>query len=102
MNARIAGRMAEPPRPITAIDPDTTRSRFAMATVNGVPDAANEFVMTQRGHDGAPGVDVMTPVRLPGSDTAVLVNRGWVYSPDATHIELERWRENKTTFTGYV
>lgn len=102
MNARIAERMAVPPRPIAAIDPDTTRSRFAMATVDGTPDFASEFVLMQRGHNGAPGVDVMTPVRLAGSDTAVLVNRGWVYSPDATHIELERWRERRTSFSGYV
>src|SRR4051812_31751429 len=102
MNARIAERMATPARPVTAIDRDTTKARFAMATVAGTPDFANEFVLTQRGHDGAPGVDVMTPVRLPGRDTAVLVNRGWVCSPDATHIELERWRESRTAFTGYV
>jgi len=102
MNARIAERMAAPPRPVTAIDPDSTRSRFAMTTVSGIPDFANEFVLMQRGHNGAPGVDVMTPVRTPGRDTAVLVNRGWVYSPDATHIELERWRENRTSFSGYV
>jgi surfeit locus 1 family protein len=102
MNTRIAERMAVPPRPIAAIDPDTTRSRFAMATVDGAPDFAGEFVLMQRGHNGAPGVDVMTPVRLAGSDTAVLVNRGWVYSPDATHIELERWRESRTSFSGYV
>jgi len=102
MNARIAERMAAPALPVIAIDHDTTKSRFALATVTGTPDFPNEFVLTQRGHDGAPGVDVMTPVHLPGRDTAILVNRGWVYSPDATHIELDRWRENRTSFTGYV
>jgi surfeit locus 1 family protein len=102
LNARIARRMSASPRPVTAIDPDTTRSRFAMAVVTGTPDFANEFLLTQRGHDGAPGVDIMTPIRMPGRDTAVIVNRGWVYSPDATHIDLELWRETRSSFSGYV
>lgn len=102
MNARIAARMEAPPRPFETIDRDTAQSRFAMAVVTGTPDYANEFVLTHRGHNGSPGVDVMTPVRVAGRDTAILVNRGWVYSPDAAHIELHRWTEPRGSFTGYV
>jgi len=33
----------------------------------------------------------------------VLVNRGWVYSPDAASVDLERWREADTvTITAFV
>ena len=102
MNARIESRMNAPARPVEAIDRDTIESRFATVIVSGVPDYGHEVVLTHRGHNGAPGVDVLTPVRIPGQDTAVLVNRGWVYSPDGMFIELHRWRDTATTFSGYV
>ena len=42
-------------------------------------------------------------VRVTGSDTAVLVNRGWVYSPDGASVDQARWREGDVRrFTGYV
>jgi surfeit locus 1 family protein len=101
-NAWIESRMAAAPVDVSRIPRDTTKSRFANAIVTGTPDFEHEVLLTHRGNDGAPGVDILTPVRLAGTDTAVLVNRGWVYSPDGMHIELHRWREPDTTFTGYV
>ena len=49
--------------------------------------------MTGRTRSGSPGVHILTPLRIPESDTALLVNRGWVYSPDARTVDLTRWRE---------
>ena len=43
----------------------------------------HQFLLSGRAHDGAPGVEVVTPLRLPGSPTAILVDRGWLPSPDA-------------------
>jgi surfeit locus 1 family protein len=102
MNARIESRMSAPPMNAAAVERDTTESRFATVVVSGAPDYENELLLTHRGHDGAPGVDVLTPVRMAGEDSAVLVNRGWVYSPDGMTIEPHRWRESATTFTGYL
>jgi surfeit locus 1 family protein len=47
-------------------------------------DRQHEIVL--RGHvlREVPGIHVVTPFRLQGSDSAVLVNRGFVPSPDAT------------------
>lgn len=39
-------------------------------------------LLAGRAHSGSPGVDVLTPLRL-ASGSAVLVNRGWLPSPDA-------------------
>jgi surfeit locus 1 family protein len=102
MNAWIASRMAAHPVDVSLVSRDTTKSRFANAIVTGTPDYEHEVLLTHRGNDGAPGVDILTPVRFAGRDTAVLVNRGWVYSPDGMTIERHRWRETTTTFTGYV
>ncbi len=102
MNARIAARMTGAATSAAVVDRDTSRSRFATVVVTGVPDFDNEVLLTHRGNNGAPGVDILTPVRVAGLDSAVLVNRGWVYSPDGMHIERHRWRESATSFTGYV
>jgi len=48
----------------------------------GVFDHESEIIL--RGHllTGAPGVHVVTPLRLTGSDSAILVNRGFVPAAD--------------------
>lgn len=102
MNARIAGRMAAPSIDVRSIAGDTTQVRFATVIVSGTPDFGHEVLLTHRGNDGSPGVDILTPVRVAGSDSAVIVNRGWVYSPDGMTIDPPRWRESDTVFTGYI
>jgi surfeit locus 1 family protein len=102
MNAQIRQRMLAPARSVETADRDTAKTRFSIVAVRGVPDYSNEIVLTHRGNAGSPGVDILTPIRLPGQDTAVLVNRGWAYSPDGVTIDLSRWHETGTAFTGYV
>jgi surfeit locus 1 family protein len=70
--------------------------------VDGTPDFANDFAILGRSRNGSPGVYIVTPVRMPGNDTAVLVNRGWVYSPDAASVDLGRWRERRARFSGHT
>jgi surfeit locus 1 family protein len=36
-----------------------------------------------------PGVHVVTPLRIEGTDSAVLVNRGYLPSPDATYADTD-------------
>jgi surfeit locus 1 family protein len=70
--------------------------------VTGTPDYEHEMMWAARTRRGSPGVYLLTPVRIAGRDTAVLVNRGWVYSPDGATIDEVKWRERDTTFSGYV
>lgn len=70
--------------------------------LEGEPDYEREFVITGRSRNGSPGVHILTPMKPAGSDTVVLVNRGWVYAPDAATIDLGRWRESRTSFSGYT
>ena len=81
----------------TALAPWSRRT-----TVTGRPDYDEEFVVTGRSRNGSPGVHIFTPLRVDGVRNAVLVNRGWVYSPDAATVDLRKWRENRETFTGYT
>ncbi len=98
-NRLLTSRLAAPPAPWS----DTTAVRYRRVRISGVPDYEREIVLVGRSREGSPGVNLITPLRLRGSDTAVLVNRGWVYSPDATTIDQARWREGDTlTIQGYV
>jgi surfeit locus 1 family protein len=91
--------------PYAGLPRDSAARHFRRVTVTGRPDYAREFVLANRTRDGSPGVHILTPVRLstggPGGDTLLLVNRGWIYSPNGTDIDLARWREGDTlAFTG--
>jgi surfeit locus 1 family protein len=81
---------------------DSALARFRRVRVAGVPDYAHELVYATRTRQGSPGVNLLTPLRLPGTDTAVLVNRGWVYSPDGSTIDASKWRDRDSVFTGYA
>ncbi len=102
-NILIARQLRSAPIPLVRLPRDTGAARHRPATVTGTYDYAHELVATARTRRGSPGVDLLTPVRIAGSDTAVLVNRGWVYSPDGRSVELARWREGESAHaSGYV
>ncbi|MHB0947591.1 MAG: SURF1 family protein [Gemmatimonadaceae bacterium] len=102
-NARIAAQAAALPVAFDAVPSDTARAHYRRATLRGVPDYEHELVLASRTRSGSPGVHVLTPVRVSGRDTAILVNRGWVFSPDGATADLARWREGDTLVVeGYV
>lgn len=81
----------------------TAVQRFRAASVNGRYDYEHELILSNRTRRGSPGVELITPVRVAGGDSAVLVNRGWVYSPDGGSVDRTRWHEGDSAHvTGYV
>lgn len=101
LNAVVSARLAEPEVSFAELPRDSTAERRRVL-VRGTPDTANEFWIAGRSRNGSPGVYIITPIRLDASDTAVLVNRGWVYAPDAATTELPPWRERLTEYHGYT
>jgi surfeit locus 1 family protein len=86
-NSTIAVQQREPAVQLASLPRDTAAARYRRATAAGVFDYEAELVLSNRTYQGSPGVDLITPMRLAGSDTAVLVDRGWVYSPDGASVE---------------
>jgi surfeit locus 1 family protein len=85
-NRRAEQQLARPALPLhpmvapdIAADPDMFRFRAVVAT--GRFDLTRELVVIARAHHGVPGVHVVTPLMLDDS-LAVLVERGWLPSPD--------------------
>jgi surfeit locus 1 family protein len=91
-NAHLARRLAAAPVPFESLPPSPADAEYRRVRVAGRLDYARELVLPGRAHQGSPGVHLLTPLLLPGRDTAVLVNRGWVYSPDGATVDLARWR----------
>jgi len=61
--------------------------RWVEAT--GVYDREHEVVLRGQSFQGTPGLLLVTPLRLKGSDSSVLVLRGFVPSPDAVRADLD-------------
>lgn len=100
-NAEIEAVMRGEPVPLPTLAHPPPR--LTRVTIAGRPDYRHEVALTGRSRNGSPGVNILTPVRIAGTDTAVLVNRGWVYSPDASQVDFARWREaDSLSFSGYV
>lgn len=77
-NARILARLAEPPLVITGELLDPEEFDLRRATVRGTYDYGEEIILRNRTWNEFPGVHVLTPLRITGSDTAILVDRGWI------------------------
>ena len=100
-NATIALAFRESPVPAEIAARDSVK-RFRRVSVTGRWDYAREVTVSGRTRNGSPGVHVLTPTILEDS-TEIVVNRGWVYSPDARSIELPKWNEgSEANLVGYV
>lgn len=76
LNTRITALMAQPPALLNGPAGDVPEYTPVLAT--GVYDFANEIVVRNRAYEQQPGVHLLTPLRLQGSEQAVLVDRGWI------------------------
>jgi surfeit locus 1 family protein len=68
------------------IDPSAMTNRRVVAT--GRYDHAADVVIRGQSEGGVPGVRIVTPLRPLGSDSAILVQRGYVTSGDARRVDL--------------
>ena len=87
----IAGR-GLPPLIWDSLGPQSLAAN-RRALLGGTLDQPREFLLRNRVVAGVPAVLVITPLRLAGSDTAVLVNRGYIPAPDAVNPTAESWSE---------
>ena len=102
-NAAMLGRLSAAPVAIDSMTGPADSLRYRRARLSGAPDYAHEALLVQRTRDGSPGVYLVTPVVTPGSDSATIVVRGWVYAPDGVRIDQQRWREgDRLTVSGYL
>jgi len=62
-------------------------NRYRRVELEGEYDAAHQVLLDNQIHQQQAGYFVMTPLRIAGTDAAVLVNRGWVpMGKDRSHL----------------
>jgi surfeit locus 1 family protein len=102
-NAPIEARAALEPVALRDLPRDPGEAIHRSVRVSGEYDYDREIVLTLRSRQGSPGVNLLTPLRVAGSDTAILVNRGWTYAPDGVAADTKPWREpDPVDAAGYV
>ena len=102
-NATLAARTVAQPIDIQELTRDTALGHYRRVTASGRFDYDHQIVYAGRSRNGSPGVYLITPLRMAGTDTVVMVNRGWVYSPDAATVDESRWREaDSAAVAGYT
>jgi len=97
---KITRMIAPPAGPFSMI---AGARRWRPVRAVGTFDFDHQVVITGESHDGAPGVYIITPFTVEPSNRVVLVNRGWVYSPDAQTVEVGQFGEPPhQLLNGYV
>lgn len=86
-NAILEERLLQEPVPLEGLPRDSAGLLYRRVTVNGLFDSRRSIVLPGRALRGTPGVHVLTPLML-HEGAAVLVNRGWLPSPDAATVDL--------------
>ena len=94
VNRAAAAARGEPAREL-GLGADWTAEELSERWVeaSGEFDHEHEIVLRGQAFQGTPGVLVVTPLRLAGGDSAVLVLRGFVPAPDAVRADVNALRE---------
>ncbi|MBA4073138.1 MAG: hypothetical protein C0497_15130 [Gemmatimonas sp.] len=103
-NAHLEQRLAAAPIAVSALPADSAAGHYHRVFAHGRFDFARQVALAARSSQGSPGVHLLTPLRL-DDGAIVMVNRGWVYAPDAMTIDAAQWREREgetVTVTGYA
>jgi surfeit locus 1 family protein len=93
LNRELRSRAETSPVEFNRLPADTAAAHFRRVILNGSYDYEHEIVLTNRTRNGSPGVNIITPLKQLSTDTAILINRGWIYAPDGMTVDLNRWHE---------
>jgi len=75
---RYNERLLRQPTEVGAVLAAAAQLQDAPVSVRGYFLADEQFFLDNQQENGKPGVHVITPLQIEGSNTRVLVNRGWV------------------------
>jgi surfeit locus 1 family protein len=105
LNAQLTAVLNAPPLDLTSAtlpdDISALRNRQVMA--RGEYDFARQMILLVQNWQGRAGVHLITPLRLAGSETAVLVDRGWIPNAESAEDVARQYDEaGEQIVTGVV
>jgi surfeit locus 1 family protein len=77
-NTSMFSRANQPPLELDGPLADPAAVEYRRVVVTGTFDYRNEVVLLGRARGETPGVHLITPLRIAGSDQGILVDRGWI------------------------
>lgn len=91
-NAQLEAKLASPPLTVDGNELPEAPADLVdrQAVVSGEYDYAHQIALKNQSYQGQPGVHLVTPLRIDGSNSAILINRGWVPYQEGTP---ERWAQ---------
>ncbi len=118
-NANLTHQLAMPPLLLNkdALPDDLTLLKNRKAMVQGTFDYSQQIILLLQNWTGAgtdssaffgstqqPGIDLVTPLVMAGTNKAVLVNRGWIPQKEASPENLSRYNypAGQITVNGYI
>jgi surfeit locus 1 family protein len=75
-----------------AIETDSIAHLYRRAIARGTFQTGGEVLLRGRSHEGRPGVHLAVPLALEATGRTILVNRGWLPSPDAATVDPRPYR----------
>lgn len=103
--AQAQAALAAAPQTITGVETDLNAEdlRNRLATVSGDYDFEHEILLKNKFLGNQPGFHLLTPLRIAGSQRAVLVDRGWIPLDAAAGDDVTAFREAVSqTVTGRI
>jgi surfeit locus 1 family protein len=78
-NIQIRAGLQQAPLVLLAGSPELDEALdYRRVTVRGTFDPAHDVLLRNRSLDGATGYHLITPLRLSGSEQAIMIDRGWI------------------------
>jgi surfeit locus 1 family protein len=94
-NARVVAQQQAEPLTLdnATLAADLLNMEYRAVVVTGQYDFAQQVVLRNQAWQTLPGVHVLTPLVISGTDQAVLVDRGWIPQEDATPDKRNKYDE---------
>lgn len=79
-NTRVSAQLAQPTLNLnqSAMDLDLGAMEYRSVVVRGEYDLSHEVALRNQARGNRIGVNLLTPLKISGTDSYILVNRGWV------------------------
>jgi surfeit locus 1 family protein len=94
-NARVQAQIDQPPLDLDAkgLNADLTNMEYRQVVVTGEYDHSQEIAIRNQYWGNEWGVHLVTPLKIDGTEQAVLVDRGWIPAADFESGDWSRFAE---------